>query len=140
MASRRQGVTDLAGDSRFRHPAQDFLIGAIAGGPAAIGRPGDGHRRLALQERGQVLDRSEEQTSELQSLAYLVCRLLLEKKKIMAKPLGQTVIETYVVAVMAIGPFTPGPTFDAHTLQLLTQLSVAFFMFSVPAHVSLHHM
>src|SRR5687767_15993302 len=28
------------------------------------------------------LDRSEEHTSELQSLAYLVCRLLLEKKKI----------------------------------------------------------
>src|SRR2546425_4234860 len=28
-----------------------------------------------------VLNRSEEHTSELQSLAYLVCRLLLEKKK-----------------------------------------------------------
>src|SRR2546425_7565839 len=28
--------------------------------------------------------RSEEHTSELQSLAYLVCRLLLEKKKISA--------------------------------------------------------
>src|SRR2546425_2646524 len=28
-----------------------------------------------------VTDRSEEHTSELQSLAYLVCRLLLEKKK-----------------------------------------------------------
>src|SRR3989441_8878121 len=28
----------------------------------------------------EVLDRSEEHTSELQSLAYLVCRLLLEKK------------------------------------------------------------
>src|SRR2546425_967894 len=27
------------------------------------------------------MDRSEEHTSELQSLAYLVCRLLLEKKK-----------------------------------------------------------
>src|SRR2546423_8836975 len=27
------------------------------------------------------LNRSEEHTSELQSLAYLVCRLLLEKKK-----------------------------------------------------------
>src|SRR2546425_7537376 len=27
------------------------------------------------------LERSEEHTSELQSLAYLVCRLLLEKKK-----------------------------------------------------------
>src|SRR2546425_5985366 len=30
-------------------------------------------------------DRSEEHTSELQSLAYLVCRLLLEKKKTKAK-------------------------------------------------------
>src|SRR2546425_2697921 len=30
------------------------------------------------------LARSEEHTSELQSLAYLVCRLLLEKKKQMA--------------------------------------------------------
>src|SRR5687767_7984425 len=29
----------------------------------------------------QLLTRSEEHTSELQSLAYLVCRLLLEKKK-----------------------------------------------------------
>src|SRR2546425_6254431 len=29
----------------------------------------------------QVGPRSEEHTSELQSLAYLVCRLLLEKKK-----------------------------------------------------------
>src|SRR2546425_3883508 len=29
----------------------------------------------------QLLHRSEEHTSELQSLAYLVCRLLLEKKK-----------------------------------------------------------
>src|SRR2546423_14837225 len=30
--------------------------------------------------------RSEEHTSELQSLAYLVCRLLLEKKKNMTEP------------------------------------------------------
>src|SRR2546425_2302443 len=29
----------------------------------------------------QAQERSEEHTSELQSLAYLVCRLLLEKKK-----------------------------------------------------------
>src|SRR5687767_15392618 len=29
----------------------------------------------------EMLGRSEEHTSELQSLAYLVCRLLLEKKK-----------------------------------------------------------
>src|SRR5687767_15186701 len=31
------------------------------------------------------LSRSEEHTSELQSLAYLVCRLLLEKKKHMSE-------------------------------------------------------
>src|SRR2546425_7983782 len=30
---------------------------------------------------GRLRGRSEEHTSELQSLAYLVCRLLLEKKK-----------------------------------------------------------
>src|SRR5205823_9562747 len=35
---------------------------------------------LALAVR-ECLDRSEEHTSELQSLAYIVCRLLLEKKK-----------------------------------------------------------
>src|SRR5262245_62757369 len=31
--------------------------------------------------RGHILHRSEEHTSELQSLRHLVCRLLLEKKK-----------------------------------------------------------
>src|SRR5205823_8879682 len=39
------------------------------------GRRGDAR----LRAQGRV--RSEEHTSELQSLAYLVCRLLLEKKK-----------------------------------------------------------
>src|SRR2546425_8175601 len=38
------------------------------------------HRRRDVRHRCQ-LSRSEEHTSELQSLAYLVCRLLLEKKK-----------------------------------------------------------
>src|SRR3712207_7968866 len=33
-----------------------------------------------------ALDRSEEHTSELQSRQYLVCRLLLEKKKIDTPP------------------------------------------------------
>src|SRR3712207_8199034 len=32
-------------------------------------------------EQGRLVDRSEEHTSELQSRQYLVCRLLLEKKK-----------------------------------------------------------
>src|SRR5687767_13998466 len=34
-----------------------------------------------VRELRNVIERSEEHTSELQSLAYLVCRLLLEKKK-----------------------------------------------------------
>src|SRR2546425_8590718 len=40
-------------------------------------------RNPHYQDGGQHLKRfrSEEHTSELQSLAYLVCRLLLEKKK-----------------------------------------------------------
>src|SRR2546425_9533029 len=38
-------------------------------------------RRRHLHRRCDRDQRSEEHTSELQSLAYLVCRLLLEKKK-----------------------------------------------------------
>src|SRR2546425_2150004 len=37
--------------------------------------------RFAWHSLSSPLSRSEEHTSELQSLAYLVCRLLLEKKK-----------------------------------------------------------
>src|SRR3712207_7736634 len=41
------------------------------------------HATLAFKREGDVvlLVRSEEHTSELQSRQYLVCRLLLEKKK-----------------------------------------------------------
>src|SRR3989441_1884721 len=38
-------------------------------------------RRVRAEQANVLLLRSEEHTSELQSLAYLVCRLLLEKKK-----------------------------------------------------------
>src|SRR2546425_7953325 len=48
----------------------------------------EGHVRVAVDRREHARAaarresfRSEEHTSELQSLAYLVCRLLLEKKK-----------------------------------------------------------
>src|SRR2546425_9674656 len=45
-------------------------------------RPEDSRLPGRRQGRGlQAGQRSEEHTSELQSLAYLVCRLLLEKKK-----------------------------------------------------------
>src|SRR3989441_7531611 len=39
------------------------------------------HARTSMDEAAKKTVRSEEHTSELQSLAYLVCRLLLEKKK-----------------------------------------------------------
>src|SRR3712207_7582990 len=39
---------------------------------------------LKVDPEGRVILRSEEHTSELQSRQYLVCRLLLEKKKINA--------------------------------------------------------
>src|SRR3712207_8904867 len=60
--------------------------------PISPGRPGPARRRQRRQAgtkgssgtpwaRGQY-GRSEEHTSELQSRQYLVCRLLLEKKKL----------------------------------------------------------
>src|SRR5438045_9733094 len=50
------------------------------------GGPGAGAWRCAApcawsRTRGSARSRSEEHTSELQSLRHLVCRLLLEKKK-----------------------------------------------------------
>src|SRR2546425_3242167 len=49
----------------------------------AGGRGKGGGVKLAksAEEARELATRSEEHTSELQSLAYLVCRLLLEKKK-----------------------------------------------------------
>src|SRR2546425_4784963 len=61
--------------------------------PVGVDTPGDPAVRLAARAQGLTVgaddeahrlplgERSEEHTSELQSLAYLVCRLLLEKKK-----------------------------------------------------------
>src|SRR3712207_6902114 len=50
----------------------------------AVREPGVDPRRGLLRlgvRRDRTGDRSEEHTSELQSRQYLVCRLLLEKKK-----------------------------------------------------------
>src|SRR5947209_17811508 len=44
-------------------------------------RPAGSSFFLQLNEAEQLYARSEEHTSELQSRQYLVCRLLLEKKK-----------------------------------------------------------
>src|SRR5687767_8315989 len=60
-------------DMRLSSPsmARAFIDGAADGGADV----------LDLGLVGTEMVRSEEHTSELQSLAYLVCRLLLEKKK-----------------------------------------------------------
>src|SRR2546425_4827440 len=49
--------------------------------PAARGQGALRARGLRRPASLRTSQRSEEHTSELQSLAYLVCRLLLEKKK-----------------------------------------------------------
>src|SRR2546423_4697472 len=46
--------------------------------------------------------RSEEHTSELQSLAYLVCRLLLEKKKRIFDAFGFVFLIYYVVVLISL--------------------------------------
>src|SRR5687767_15928066 len=56
-----------------------FRSGRCAPGRRANGPCRSGSRVSARSRR--TPGRSEEHTSELQSLAYLVCRLLLEKKK-----------------------------------------------------------
>src|SRR2546425_9064753 len=58
-------------------PAHRRSIGP-SGSHRRAGTCGNPSRACAALSR---LRRSEEHTSELQSLAYLVCRLLLEKKK-----------------------------------------------------------
>src|SRR2546425_3565145 len=52
------------------------------------------HERDDGNRRGRLF-RSEEHTSELQSLAYLVCRLLLEKKKQKAYTSRTTILREY---------------------------------------------
>src|SRR3712207_8079827 len=56
---------------------------AAPAGPARRAEPASGLGRGGATHVGQVhvVERSEEHTSELQSRQYLVCRLLLEKKK-----------------------------------------------------------
>src|SRR3712207_7423484 len=68
----------------FAQHLEEPTRGGIALDPAAVAREQhEGHVRpfLLVGEPGCQGCRSEEHTSELQSRQYLVCRLLLEKKK-----------------------------------------------------------
>src|SRR5256885_11753876 len=72
----------------FRSPGEG-APGGLDGVARARDREGAGQRQLAVDRLdarsallGAPVPRSEEHTSELQSPCNLVCRLLLEKKKI----------------------------------------------------------
>src|SRR5205814_8733599 len=75
----RSRATRRPRGSRIRrrsHPAAGLLQGAAAADCARARDDGPARVHLRLERI-----RSEEHTSELQSLRHLVCRLLLEKKK-----------------------------------------------------------
>src|SRR2546425_10213173 len=87
-----RGATSCRSTSRYRSRApgdtrHERFEAVVRGGDAAHPRRREQprarlqgcRRRAVLRRAGR--GRSEEHTSELQSLAYLVCRLLLEKKK-----------------------------------------------------------
>src|SRR3712207_7484854 len=74
-SARRPARAGARVDPRLRQRRLHVVLGGPAPGSARrLGRGG--------HHAGQDEDRSEEHTSELQSRQYLVCRLLLEKKKI----------------------------------------------------------
>lgn len=55
---------------------------------------------------------------------------------VIAQRLHQPVILGYLLAGMAIGPYTPGPVGDIHNVQLMAELGVAFLMFALGAEFS----
>src|SRR5687767_15361024 len=61
--------------------AQAWNVDARTIAMAGAGGDANVFTSTVSETRGDRSIRSEEHTSELQSLAYLVCRLLLEKKK-----------------------------------------------------------
>src|SRR2546425_6913845 len=78
----------LQSDGKSQEPVGNASPGPGLRGEHGMGcEPRLGHERLDASEARRMrrdrerAERSEEHTSELQSLAYLVCRLLLEKKK-----------------------------------------------------------
>jgi CPA2 family monovalent cation:H+ antiporter-2 len=55
---------------------------------------------------------------------------------VVAQRLGQPVILGYLLAGVVIGPFSPGPVADVHSVQVLADIGVAFLMFTLGAEFS----
>src|SRR5205823_6972829 len=82
--TRRSSDLITAGPPPGRAASPTIAVPVVAKIPAPIVAPTPSAVRCHLPRvrlRPPRWARSEEHTSELQSLAYLVCRLLLEKKK-----------------------------------------------------------
>src|SRR5438046_8149467 len=80
-AVRELGAVSLHGLEGDVEAARDFLVRMTFGDELQhLSLPGCEHR-VRTRAPHVRRDRSEEHTSELQSLTNLVCRLLLEKKK-----------------------------------------------------------
>ena len=75
---------------------------------------------------------------ELQLVLDLVLAVLAAwAGGLMAQRLGQPVLLGYLAGGVLIGPFTPGPSADVHTVQVLAEIGVAFLMFALGAEFSL---
>src|SRR5947209_4801931 len=87
------GFPELATDSRFEtmqarlahygelRPMIDHVVSKLSRAETIACMSAAGIPAGPINTVGEIMDRSEEHTSELQSRQYLVCRLLLEKKK-----------------------------------------------------------
>src|SRR3712207_6900610 len=73
-------TTLFRSDELVAHVVEEEALAPLGVEGAALDAERPGHR-LLRGVRGDHPLRSEEHTSELQSRQYLVCRLLLEKKK-----------------------------------------------------------
>src|SRR5258707_1875315 len=83
LTAERLYTTQAAVSSRIATLEQEFGVRLFDRGVREVTLTADGAKALVHAERMLRLmrERSEEHTSELQSRQYLVCRLLLEKKK-----------------------------------------------------------
>src|SRR5690348_4343068 len=57
---------------------------------------------------------------------------------VIARRIGLPTIVGYLIAGVAIGPFTPGFVGDVHTISELAEIGVIFLMFGVGLHFSLN--
>src|SRR2546425_3641733 len=88
-----KGTQRLAAEPRTSAASGGTVVGPASGAGAPPRVFVVNHNETAREALRQLCTsvRSEEHTSELQSLAYLVCRLLLEKKNIVEQTVNRAI-------------------------------------------------